>query len=92
MSYGTGKHPEISNDQTAAIVRALTAGGLERTRPSYTPEEVSGVLKLHPVYCRRLFTRGMIPGAVRIGRVWRLPADALDRILATGLNTSGGAR
>jgi excisionase family DNA binding protein len=57
-------------------------------RPTYTPEEVAAILRLHPVYCRRLFTLGQIPGAIRLGRAWRLPAAALDRILETGLKTT----
>lgn len=58
-------------------------------RPAYTPEEVAVVFRFHPVYVRRLFTHGKIPGAIRIGRAWRLPAAALDRILETGLKTGG---
>lgn len=58
-------------------------------RKTYTTEEVAEILKLHPVFTRRLFTRGDIPGAIRIGRVWRLPAEALDEILKHGIKMRG---
>lgn len=66
-----------------------------QTRPAYTPNEVAEIIRLHPVYVRLLFTRGLIPGAVRVGSRWILPAPALDRILAQGLALpcrKGGAR
>ncbi len=75
-------------ERTPTEAEASTAN----RRQSFTPEEVAGVLKLHPVHTRRLFTRGLVPGAIRIGRVWRLPADALDIILEKGLPSVGGAR
>ena len=59
---------------------------LPQTRPALTPSEVAAVLRLHPVYCRHLFTRKLIPGAVRVGARWILPAPALDQILSRGLN------
>jgi hypothetical protein len=55
-------------------------------RPAHTPNEVAAILRLHPVYVRALFTGRKIPGAVRIGSRWILPAPALDRILAEGLS------
>lgn len=55
------------------------------TQSTYTPEQVAEILQLHPVFARRLFTRGQIPGAIRIGRGWRLPAEAMDQILKNGL-------
>ena len=60
-----------------------------QTRPALTPAEVSAVLRLHPTYTRALFTRRLIPGAIRIGARWILPAPALDRILAEGLALPG---
>jgi hypothetical protein len=79
-SRKTGGVKQYKESQTAVV------------RPAHTPEEVAAILRLHPVYCRRLFTLGQIPGAIRLGRVWRLPAAALDRILETGLKTGGAAR
>jgi excisionase family DNA binding protein len=65
-------------------------------RAALTTTEVARILRLHPVYARRLFTHGQIPGAVRIGAKWILPAEALDKILSEGLPInlprSGGAR
>lgn len=61
-------------------------------RPALTVEEFARAMSLNPVFTRRMFTRGLIPGAIRIGRVWRLPAHAFDRILETGLPGIGGAR
>lgn len=57
----------------------------EIQRPAHTPAEVAAILRLHPVFVRSLFTRRLVPGAVRIGARWILPAPALDRILAEGL-------
>jgi len=54
---------------------------------TYTASQLAEVLQLHPVYCRDLFRRGQIPGAIRIGGHWRLPASRLDDILANGLKT-----
>jgi excisionase family DNA binding protein len=56
-------------------------------RRTLTPAEVAGILRIHPVYCRRLFTQGKIPGAIRVGAAWRLPAEALDWILENGIKT-----
>ena len=55
-------------------------------RPAHTPNEVAAVLRLHPTYTRSLFTRHLIPGAIRIGSRWILPAEALDQILVEGLS------
>ena len=57
-----------------------------QTRPAYTPNEVAEIIRLHPTYVRLLFTRNRIPGAVRVGSRWILPAPALDRILEQGLS------
>lgn len=75
-------------ERTPTEAEASTAN----RRQSFTIEDVAWELKLHPVYTRRLFTRRLVPGAIRIGRVWRLPADALDAILEKGLPSVGGAR
>jgi len=80
--------PQTRRKLTDAEVAAIQ-------RPAYTPSEVAAVLRLHPTYARLLFTRGLIPGSVRIGSRWILPAPALDQILEQGLAVSsrkGGAR
>ena len=70
--------------------RKLTTNELaEIQRPAHTPAEVAAILRLHPVFVRSLFTRRLVPGAVRIGARWILPAPALDRILAEGLALPG---
>jgi hypothetical protein len=61
----------------------------EIQRPAHTPAEVAAILRMHPVFVRSLFTGRRIPGAVRIGSRWILPAPALDRILAEGLALPG---
>jgi hypothetical protein len=61
----------------------------EIQRPALTPAEVAAILRLHPTYTRALFTRHLIPGAIRIGARWILPAEALDRILVEGLSLPG---
>lgn len=63
-----------------------------QTRPALTPAEVAAVLRLHPTYARALFTRRLIPGAVRVGARWILPAPALDRILREGLSLPGNGK
>ena len=68
---------------------ATTPSHAPQTRPALTPAEVSAVLRLHPTYTRALFTRRLIPRAIRIGARWILPAPALDRILAEGLSLPG---
>lgn len=67
---------------------APTNADAETLRPNYTPNEVAGVLRMHPVYVRSLFARGAFPGAIRIGSRWLLPARHLHAILQTGLATS----
>ncbi len=59
-------------------------------RRMLTPTEVADILRIHAVYGRRLFTQGKIPGAIRVGSAWRLPAEALDRILEDGIKNGGG--
>ena len=61
-------------------------------KPSLTPEEVALILRLHPTFCRSLFTKGLIPGAIRIGSKWMLPHDAMDQILKTGIKIPANIR
>ena len=77
---------ETSPTQAPQTRRKLTKDEIaEIQRPAHTPAEVAATLRLHPVFVRSLFTRRLIPGAIRIGARWILPAPALDRILAEGL-------
>ena len=81
---------ETSPTQAPQTRRKLTKDEIaEIQRPAHTPAEVAAVLRLHPTYTRALFTRHLIPGAIRIGARWILPAEALDRILAEGLSLPG---
>ena len=81
---------ETSPAQAPQTRRKLTPNELaEIQRPAHTPAEVAACLRLHPVFVRSLFTRRLIPGAIRIGARWILPAPALDRILAEGLSLPG---
>ncbi len=61
----------------------------EIQRPGFTVVEVAAIVRLHPTYLRLQFARRLVPGAVRIGSRWILPAEALDRILAEGLSLPG---
>ena len=74
--------PQARRKLTDAEVAAIQ-------RPAHTPAEVAAILRLHPVFVRSLFTGRKIPGAVRIGSRWILPAPALDRILVEGLSLPG---
>jgi len=40
-----------------------------------TVNEASEVLRCHPVTVRVACEKGEIPGAVRVGRMWRIPAS-----------------
>lgn len=71
--------------QLNAAATNPTPANETRHAPMVTVEQVAEVLRMHPVYVRRLFTGGRIPGAVRFGRVWRLPADKLAELVRTGL-------
>jgi excisionase family DNA binding protein len=44
-----------------------------------TVEEVSEILRVHPVTVIKMARRGDLP-AVRIGRTWRIPAAAIRRL------------
>ena len=45
--------------------------------PLITAEDAAALLKLHPKTVKRLASDGYIPG-LKIGRVWRFRASALD--------------
>ncbi|KAF0245265.1 MAG: hypothetical protein FD180_1812 [Planctomycetota bacterium] len=44
-----------------------------------TPAEVADRLRLHVVSVRAMLAAGRLGAAVKIGRVWRLPEDELQR-------------
>ncbi len=48
-----------------------------------TVEEVAEILKRAPSTIRTWLGKGMIPGALKLGREWRVPRTALDRFLET---------
>jgi excisionase family DNA binding protein len=50
----------------------------------YSPEEVAEHFGVDPETIRRMARDGKIPGARRIGRLWRIPAEFLDKPLDTG--------
>lgn len=46
-------------------------------KPYYTPEETAMYLGVEPNTIRELARKGKIPGARKIGRVWRIPRSYL---------------
>jgi len=54
-----------------------------------TVAEAAKLLRLHPVWLRRRIAQGGFPGAIRIGKLWRIPRSAYEAVLKNGL--AGGA-
>lgn len=52
---------------------------------AFTAAEVAARVRLHINTVRLFFRQGRIPGAVRFGSDWRLPATALAKLIATGI-------
>ncbi len=52
-------------------------GSLDALPAFLTPEEVAHVLRLPLASVRDLLRRGEIPGASRVGRLWRVRKDVL---------------
>lgn len=46
-----------------------------------TPDEIAERFRIHPRTVRRLCKRGDLRGAVKVGRQWRIPADAVRAAL-----------
>jgi excisionase family DNA binding protein len=46
-------------------------------------DEAASFLRVHRVTLYRMLKKGEIPGAFKIGRVWRLDLDELERLLET---------
>jgi excisionase family DNA binding protein len=46
-----------------------------------SPAEAGRLLSLHPATIRRLLASRMLPG-FRVGHSWRIPAAAVERLLA----------
>lgn len=53
------------------------------TGETLTPEQAADVLQLNPETIRRMIRRGELQ-AVQIGRRWRIPRAAIDRLLQGG--------
>jgi excisionase family DNA binding protein len=45
-----------------------------------TPEEVGDYLKVSPITIREWCREGKIPGAVKVGWLWRIPRAAVMRM------------
>ena len=48
-------------------------------KPYYSPEEVAEYYDVSPETIRRMCRDGQIPGAIRVGRQWRIPREYLQR-------------
>jgi len=51
-------------------------------RTYFTPEEVAARFRVTPRTVRRWAAEGKLE-AIRVGRQWRIPADALERLAAS---------
>jgi excisionase family DNA binding protein len=49
----------------------------ETTTPLVPPTVLADRVGVHERTIRRMCDRGEIPGAIRVGKKWRVPADAL---------------
>jgi len=56
----------------------------EQARKTIDPSTLAGQLGLSTNGVYSALQSGTIPGAVRVGRRWLIPADAADRLLAGG--------
>lgn len=45
-----------------------------------TVGEAAAYLRTHPLTIHRLLRKGAFPGALRIGRVWRIPQSVLEEL------------
>jgi excisionase family DNA binding protein len=52
-----------------------------------TVAEAAEVLHLNPVTLYRALKRGALPGAFRVGGVWRFHRKALERLMMEGART-----
>lgn len=48
-------------------------------KPYYSPEEIADYYAVSPETIRRMCREGQIPGAIQIGRQWRIPAEYVER-------------
>ncbi len=48
--------------------------------PDLTIQDVAALTAVHPETLRRLARAGRLPGAYKIGRQWRIAAEALARV------------
>ncbi len=48
-------------------------------KPYYSPEEVAEYFDVSPDLIRKLCNEGKIPGARQIGKLWRIPAEYLEK-------------
>ena len=48
-------------------------------KPYYSPEEVAEYYDVSPETIRRMCRDKQIPGAIQIGRQWRIPRSFLER-------------
>jgi len=45
-----------------------------------TIDELSVIVRKHPETLRKLARKMQLPGAYRLGKTWRIPAEAVDRM------------
>lgn len=68
-------------------LKALQTDERVMCEPLIDAAEAAVILKVHPVTIRAMAARGEIP-AMKIGRVWRFRASALDEWLTAQLKSS----
>lgn len=56
----------------------------------YTVEEVAELLNVKTVLLRRWLREGRFSGAIKAGRLWRIPEEAYNSFLARGEEEARG--
>jgi excisionase family DNA binding protein len=76
----------LSETDLAELAERLRPYLTDRRDELLTPTQAADRLGIHPKTLTRAAVAGRVPGAVRVGRAWRFPADELQ------LNPPAGVR
>ncbi|MFI5090768.1 MAG: helix-turn-helix domain-containing protein [Terriglobales bacterium] len=78
----------MGNLQQFARVDAVEGRTAIPCEPLIDATEAGAILKVHPKTAKRLAAEGVIP-AMKIGKLWRFRASALDAWMNSQLHSSG---
>jgi excisionase family DNA binding protein len=65
----------------AAIELGTDRGATLLSRRIISAQEASKLLRIHSITLYRMLKAGEIPGAFKVGRVWRIDLEDLERFL-----------